>query len=208
MTTYEAYKKKQAEKASAARRHKNNVKASSVAAAGADKVRSASGVSATLKPADGSKTRSVSVRRDRSHSKSEMIKTSRIPTILGLAQKREFETRRSQVINKYPFAIAMLAIFAVTCMFMMLVLNAVSISDMKTKTTQMSSQLEGLIERREELALELEKRDDLRYIEEIAKNQYGMIKKDYVTKYYVSLDNHDKIELIADSDSSASDTVD
>ena len=39
-------------------------------------------------------------------------------------------------------------------------------------------------------------------------NQYGMIKKDYVTKYYVSLDNHDKIELIANSDSSASDTVD
>ena len=48
----------------------------------------------------------------------------------------------------------------------------------------------------------------MNYIEEIAKNQYGMIKKDYVTKYYVSLDNHDKIELIANSDSSASDTVD
>ena len=208
MTTYEAYKKKQAEKASAARRHKNNVKASSATATGAATARSASGVSATLKPVDGSKTRSVSVRRDRSHSKSEMIATSRIPGILGLAQKRKFETYKVQAVNKYPFAISIAAIVAITCMFMMLVLNAVSISDMKTKTTQMSSQLESLIERREELALELEKRDDLRYIEEIAKNQYGMIKKDYVTKYYVSLDNHDKIELIADSDSSASDTVD
>ncbi len=208
MTTYDSYKKKQAEKASAANRRKNNVKASSAAAAGADKVRSASGVSASLKPVDGSKTRSVSVRRDRSHSKSEMIKTSRIPAILGLAQKRKFDTRTVQVINKYPFVISVLAIVAITCMFMMLVLNAVSISDMKTKTTQMSNQLEALIERREELSLELEKRDDLRYIEEIAKNQYGMIKKDYVTKYYVSLDNHDKIELIANSDSSASDTVD
>ncbi len=208
MTTYDSYKKKQAEKASAANRRKNNIKASSAAAAGADKVRTSSGVSASLKPSDGSKTRSVSVRRDRSHSKSEMIKTSRIPAILGLAQKRKFETYKVQAVNKYPFAIAMLAIVAVTCMFMMLVLNAVSISDMKTKTTQMSSQLEALIERRDELSLELEKRDDLRYIEEIAKNQYGMIKKDYVTKYYVSLDNHDKIELIANSDSSASDTVD
>ena len=208
MTTYDSYKKKQAEKASAANRRKNNVKASSTAVASSDKVRTSSGVSASLKPNDGSKTRSVSVRRDRSHSKSEMIKTSRIPAILGLAQKRKFETYKVQAVNKYPFVIAMLAIVAVTCMFMMLVLNAVSISDMKTKTTQMSSQLEALIERRDELSLELEKRDDLRYIEEIAKNQYGMIKKDYVTKYYVSLGNHDKIELIANSDSSASDTVD
>ncbi len=202
MTTYDAYKKKQAEKASAARR-KNNVKASTATAASADKTRVSNGVSATLKPSDGSKTRSVSVRRDRSHSKSEMIATSRIPGILGLAQKRKFETRKVEVVNKYPFAITMAAIVAITCMFMMLVVNAVSISDMKTRTTQMNGQLEKLIEKREELSLELEKRDDLRYIEEIAKNQYGMIKKDYVTKYYVSLDNHDKIELIGDSDSSA-----
>ena len=136
-----------------------------------------------------------------------MITTSRIPGILGLAQKRKFETYKVQAVNKYPFAITMAAIVAITCMFMMLVVNAVSISDMKTKTTQMNGQLEKLIEKREELSLELEKRDDLRYIEEIAKNQYGMIKKDYVTKYYVSLDNHDKIELIAGSDSSADGTL-
>lgn len=207
MTTYEVYKKKKAEEASAARR-KNNVKASTTTAAGNGKVRTSDGVSAVTKPADASKTKSVSVRRDRSHSKSEMIKTSRIPAILGLAQKRKFETYTVEAVNKHPFIIAMLAVIAVTCMFMILVVNAVSISDMKTQTTQMSSQLESLIERREELSLELEKRDDLRYIEEIAKNQYGMIKKDYVTKYYVNLDNHDKIELIANSDSSASDTVD
>ena len=207
MTTYEAYKKKKAEEASAARR-KNNVKASTTTAAGNGKVRTSDGVSAVTKPADASKTKSVSVRRDRSHSKSEMIKTSRIPAILGLAQKRKFETYTVEAVNKHPFIIAMLAVIAVTCMFMILVVNAVSISDMKTQTTQMSSQLESLIERREELSLELEKRDDLRYIEEIAKNQYGMIKKDYVTKYYVNLDNNDKIELIANSDSSASDTVD
>ncbi len=206
MTTYDAYKKKQAEKASAARR-KNNVKASAATARSADKVRVSNGVSAGLKPNDGSKTKSVSVRRDRSHSKSEMIRTSHIPGILGLAQKRKFETRKVEVVNKYPFAIAIAAIIAITCMFMMLVVNAVSISDMKTKTTQMNGQLEKLIEKREELSLELEKRDDLRYIEEIAKNQYGMIKKDYVTKYYVSLDNHDKIELIGDSDSSADGTL-
>ena len=207
MTTYEVYKKKKAEEASAARR-KNNVKASTTTAAGNGKVRTSDGVSAVTKPADASKTKSVSVRRDRSHSKSEMIKTSRIPAILGLAQKRKFETYTVEAVNKHPFIIAMLAVIAVTCMFMILVVNAVSISDMKTQTTQMSSQLESLIERREELSLELEKRDDLRYIEEIAKNQYGLIKKDYVTKYYVNLDNHDKIELIANSDSSASDTVD
>ena len=208
MTTYDAYKKKQAEKASAANRRNNNVKASSTAVAGSDKVRTSSGVSAAVNTRDSAKTKSISVRRDRSHSKSEMITTSKIPGILGLAQKRKFETYKVQAVNKYPFAIAMAAIIVVTCMFMMLVVNAVSISDMKTKTTQMNSQLEKLIEKREELSLELEKRDDLRYIEEIAKNQYGMIKKDYVTKYYVNLDNHDKIELIANSDSSASDTVD
>jgi len=86
-------------------------------------------------------------------------------------------------------------------MFMLVVVNAVSINKMKLETTQMNSELEKLIEREDELTLELEKRDDLRYIREIAVNQYGMIDKKHATKHYISLDKEDKVEVLNKADS-------
>ena len=86
---------------------------------------------------------------------------------------------------------------------MFLIVNAVMISDMKTTTTQMNLRLENLIDKKEDLKLELEKRDNLKYIEEIAKNQFGMIKKEYVTKHYITLGSVDKIEVIGNSDNNS-----
>lgn len=145
-------------------------------------------------------SRSASKRREKAHTKPQAIHT-RIPAILGFDTREKFTTIAATTVNKYPLTLTVAIILVLTSMFMMVIINAVNINKIKLETTQMSSTLEELIEKEAELSLELEKRDDLRYIREVALNQYGMIDKKLVTKYYISLDKDPKVELIDKADS-------
>ncbi len=145
-------------------------------------------------------TPAVTRRRERVTTKPQALHT-RIPAILGFDTRDKFNTIAVSTANRYPLVIGLLITLLITSMFMLVVVNAVSINKMKLETTQMNSALEKLIEREDELTLELEKRDDLRYIREIAVNQYGMIDKKHATKHYISLDKEDKVEVLSKADS-------
>ena len=134
-------------------------------------------------------------KRKKVHTKPKAIHT-RIPAILGFDTREKFITKAATTVNRYPLALGIAIIALVTSMFMMVVVNAVNINKLKLETTQMNGSLAELIEKEAELSLELEKRDDLRYIREVALNQYGMIDKKHVTKYYISLDKDPKVEVI------------
>ncbi|MBE6606500.1 MAG: hypothetical protein E7635_05645 [Ruminococcaceae bacterium] len=142
----------------------------------------------------------VARRREKVTTKPQALHT-RIPAILGFDTRDKFNTIAVSTANRYPLVIGLLTTLLITSMFMLVVVNAVSINKMKLETTQMNSELEKLIEREDELTLELEKRDDLRYIREIAVNQYGMIDKKHATKHYISLDKEDKVEVLNKADS-------
>ncbi len=143
------------------------------------------------------RTNTAVVRRRNRQTKPEEV-NARLPKWLGwlgFDAKERFETIAVSTANRHPIVLYIAITVLITAMFMTLVINAVSINKLKTETTQMNSQLARLIEKESELSLELEKRDDLRYIREVALNQYGMIDKKHVSKYYISLENDHKVEL-------------
>lgn len=139
-------------------------------------------------------------RHEKAQTRPEALHT-RLPAILGFDTREKFTTIAATTVNKYPIALGIAITLSITLMFMFVVINAVSINKMKLETTRMNSSLEALIEKEAELSIELEKRDDLRYIREVALNQYGMIDKKQVTKYYISMDKDPKVEIIDDSES-------
>lgn len=145
-------------------------------------------------------TTAVAARREKITSKPQALHT-RIPAILGFDTREKFTTIAATTASRYPVVMSILTIILVTSMFMLVVVNAVNINKMKLETTQMNGALEVLIEKEGELSLELEKRDDLRYIREVAVNQYGMIDKKHVTKYYINLDKEPKVEILEKTDS-------
>lgn len=147
--------------------------------------------------------RAAALRREKaqkSQIKPQALHT-RLPAILGFDTREKFTTLAATTVNRYPLALGVAITLLLTTMFMFVVINAVSINKMKFETTQMNSRLEELIEKEAELSIELEKRDDLRYIREVALNQYGMIDKKHVTKYYISMDKDPKVEIIDNSGS-------
>ncbi|MBQ7820698.1 MAG: hypothetical protein IJ391_00245 [Clostridia bacterium] len=139
----------------------------------------------------------VTKKRDK-YTKPEEIKNPiprKLLGVLGFDAKEKFETIAVSTANRHPVLLNIVLTIIITAMFMTVVINAVSVNKLKTETTQMNSYLAELIEKESELSLELEKRDDLRYIREVALNQYGMIDKKHVTKYYISLEKDPKVEI-------------
>ncbi len=147
-------------------------------------------------------------------SQNKEVAVSRLPAFIGLAQKKKIETIKVNTVKKYPLAIAIIIMISITSMFMYIVVSAVGVNELKMRSTEMNNELESLIKQYDELSLEVEKRDNLRFIEELAVNQYGMINKEYVTKHYINMQKEDKIEVMdgkgsldSSSDRSASESV-
>ena len=70
------------------------------------------------------------------------------------------------------------------------------ISEVTTENSALRSTYNSLVSEQSELRTKLESRDDLRVVEEKAKNELGMVKKDQVPKYYLTIRNEDKIEIV------------
>ena len=85
-----------------------------------------------------------------------------------------------------------------TALFMYMLTNFVMINEYTKSITALRNELSELSEQERKLSLQLEKRNDLRIIEEKAK-EIGMVKVDQVSKQYVILDSEDKIEILDDS---------
>ena len=56
--------------------------------------------------------------------------------------------------------------------------------------------------------MELEVRDDLRTVENLAKNEYGMVKQDQVERYYLKTYQSDRIELVEETEEEKSSVFD
>ena len=65
-----------------------------------------------------------------------------------------------------------------------------------TENSALQRTYDSLVSEENKLRMELEIRDDLRTVENLAKNEYGMVKQDQVERYYLRTYNADKIELI------------
>ncbi len=99
--------------------------------------------------------------------------------------------------KRYTFPAAIvLTTLAFTVLIFAIVTTSVQISEITTENLALKRSYESLVADENKLRMELEVRDDLRTIENLAKNEYGMVKQDQVERYYLRTYNADKIELI------------
>lgn len=116
----------------------------------------------------------------------------------------EEKVRTISDLNKksFPTAAIFLSIIC-TMLFMYIIYNMVQINEYTVEQAELYKKIESLTATEKELKLEVDKRNDLRVIEKIATEEYGMVKKDKVTKLYVNVGAEDKSEAV-ESDSGTS----
>ena len=90
----------------------------------------------------------------------------------------------------------MLIAVAVTALILAVITASVRINEITTENSELSNRYASLLSEENDLRTELETRDDLRVVEQMAKDELGMVKKDQVQKYYLTINKQDKIELV------------
>ncbi len=118
--------------------------------------------------------------------------------LTGLYEKwKESRTHIIITERKYNFPLSIIFIaLAISIIIMLIITASVRISEVTTENSALRSTYNSLVSEQSELRTKLESRDDLRVVEEKAKNELGMVKKDQVPKYYLTIRNEDKIEIV------------
>lgn len=97
----------------------------------------------------------------------------------------------------FPMSIVIVAL-CFTVLVMATVTTLVKVSEITTENSALQSQYNSLLSEENELRLLLETRDDLRVVEAMAKDELGMVKKDQVERYYLTVHKEDRIEIVED----------
>ena len=96
--------------------------------------------------------------------------------------------------KKKPFPVSFVFYAAVlSLVFVFLVYNYSLINSMSYENERIEAEISALEDENAMLSLELDKRNDLAYIEDYAINELGMVKSTDVVKQYVSLSSGDNI---------------
>ncbi len=88
----------------------------------------------------------------------------------------------------------------VACMMSLILLvgSTVMTGDITNEYSELKSQVNALASEESKLATELDIKNDLRLIEDIAINKLGMVSRDLVVRNYVKLDEEDMIESFSE----------
>lgn len=103
-------------------------------------------------------------------------------------------TIRAQKRTPFPLGMMFLLLLC-TGLFMYMVQNFVEINEYSMHLDQMQSRLEELNKQQQSLELQLENRNNMSAIADMAENDLGMVKLDEVEKEYLNDSSEDKIEL-------------
>ncbi len=95
----------------------------------------------------------------------------------------------------FPLSIILTAACA-TVLILAIITTGVQINDITSVNSDLKTKYNELVKQSDELSLLLETRDDLRVVEAMAKEELGMVKKDQVDRYYLTVHKEDRIEII------------
>lgn len=118
---------------------------------------------------------------------------------------RSTEQRASRRRQLPAGAITLAIVFAV--LVLVIIYSFAQVSEVKNEMTALESQQTALIEQQGELSLKLEKRDDIRVIQDIAMNQLGMVSADRVESRYITLSSGEKISVEENQESVGNGTL-
>jgi cell division protein FtsB len=111
--------------------------------------------------------------------------------------EQNIRTVRSATRVPMPTAVIFMSLVC-TVLFLYIIFNMVQISDKERVINSMEDEFSTLDTEKNKLQGELEKKNDLNYIEDYALNKLGMVKSDQLLRQYVNLQNEDKIEIVTD----------
>ena len=130
--------------------------------------------------------------------KDKPVDITKVKQKAAVIRKKSITTLHTIVIQKryaFPLSIMLIAV-AVTTLILAVITASVRINEITTENSELQRKYASLLSEENDLRTQLETRDDLRVVEEMAKNELGMVKKDQVPKYYLTINKQDKIELI------------
>ncbi|MBQ8552458.1 MAG: hypothetical protein IJ428_06560 [Clostridia bacterium] len=105
------------------------------------------------------------------------------------------------VEKKYSFPLSIVLIaLCFTVLIMAIVTTSVQISEITSENSALELKYNSMVSEENELRLLLETRDDLRVVETMAKEDLGMVKKDQVERYYLTVHKEDKIEIVEETE--------
>lgn len=113
------------------------------------------------------------------------------------ATKVEYVTTEVEKSRRHAFPLSIVLTAAcATILIMAIITTGVQINDITAQNSELKTKYSQLVKQSDELGLLLETRDDLRVVEAVAKEELGMVKKDQVDRYYLTVHKEDKIEII------------
>lgn len=110
----------------------------------------------------------------------------------------KMHTVNARVIRRFPIRLVMLAVLC-TFLFMIIIYNNVQINEKSADIEEIEDQIEEIEEKINQAALNVEKKNDLRVIEQRAL-ELGMVKADQLEKEYVTIASSDKVQLITEEE--------
>ncbi len=126
-------------------------------------------------------------------------KKSRSKTAEKIKKKSIVAMHTVVVEKKYAFPMSVVLIAACfTVLIMAIITTSVQINEITSENATLQRTYTELVNEENELRLLLETRDDLRVVETVAKEELGMVKKDQVERYYLTVHKEDRIEIIED----------
>lgn len=108
----------------------------------------------------------------------------------------EQRIRTIKADERKPFPVKIILISGLcTVLFLYLLYNVVILDNYQRDISNFKFRLKVLQSEKADLEAALDKKNDLKYIEEYAVTVLGMVKSDVVSHQYISIENNDKIEL-------------
>lgn len=92
----------------------------------------------------------------------------------------------------FPFSIVFLSLIC-TVLFMYMIFNYVQINEYTSSVSDLKNDIEVLSVEKDDLTAKLDKKNDLSYIEKVAREELGMVKIDEITKKYITMNPGDVI---------------
>ncbi|MBQ7500787.1 MAG: septum formation initiator family protein [Clostridia bacterium] len=126
----------------------------------------------------------------------QIISTGIAPMILISRNEGKIKTVKSKKKTPIPISVFILAVIC-TLVFMFMIVSYVQINEYTLEVAALRSEIAELSEEEKQLNLDLDRKNDLRSIEQYVSENLGMVKSDQIVKKHVSVASEDKIEVVS-----------
>lgn len=108
----------------------------------------------------------------------------------------KMQTVEARIIRRFPFKLVFLAFFG-TLLFLVMIYNNVQINEKSSDVEALKQKIVEMDETIRKTSLDVERKNDLRVIEERAL-ELGMVKSDQLDKRYITIPSDDKVTIVND----------